>query len=90
MNKIIFVFGIILLTAVSAKNEQMKMKEMFAKAAARPIFSGRRPTTNLRVTINQLVKDMSTKLITIASTVDKTKIASVGSLGIPPHAVENL
>lgn len=33
---------------------------------------------------------MSTKFVTVASIVDKSKLAFVGSLGIPPHAVKKV
>lgn len=37
---------------------------------------------------SDLIKSMTTKFVTVASIVDKSKLAFVGSLGIPPHAVK--
>ena len=39
---------------------------------------------------SDLIKSMSTKFVTVASIVDKSKLAFVGSLGIPPHAVKKI
>ena len=37
---------------------------------------------------SDLIKSMSIKFVTVASIVDKSKLAFVGSLGIPPHTVK--
>lgn len=39
---------------------------------------------------SDLIKSMNTKFVTVASIVDKSKLAFVGSLGIPPHAVKKV
>ena len=85
MIKIIFVLGTILLTLVNSKVQENQMKELFASVLGKLPFSPR-PINPSKVDL--LIKNINTKLITIASTVDKAKINTVGSLGIPPHAVE--
>ena len=82
MQKFIFPISFILLFSIISFNPFFKTIKLDPRAIQKIAEIAREKAEST------LIASMKTKFVTVASVVDKSKLAFVGSLGIPSHAVK--